>query len=177
MVRSDNSGVKVKTKSNFAVSILLALLIAMQTILLLGHQCSLFFHKIAMDWSVEKSMTQDILSFSTSEFEKVRINNRELLIGGQYFDIIKKEINGDTVTVYGIYDHREKELKNQIAGKMEQKAAQRLSLLFKFIYLSAENTGLDLVMSPPSKTARSHFYFDFSLPDGAFRGVFKPPLS
>jgi hypothetical protein len=167
----------VQIKSNFAVSGLLALLIAMQTILMLWHQCNLVFHKITIEWSVEKSMELETLNFSISEFKKVRINNSELLICDQYFDIIKKEISGQRVTVYGIYDHREKEIKNEIAGKMEQKTGHRLALLFKFICLPAENTDIDLVMSSLCKTARSHFYYDFSLPDGAFRGLIKPPLS
>lgn len=149
----------------------------MHTMVLLGHQLVLACYKIAVHGQIEKSMDWDTLHFTATEFENVRLNSRELLVCGLYFDIMSKEVKGDKITVRGVYDHHEKTLKSRITGKLEQKAAHRMSGLQKNLYLPLGETGIAMKIEPCFVKAKTVFYSSGFLPEGGICTIFRPPIS
>ncbi len=166
----------MKQRVHQCIVILLALLVAMQTLLLLGHQMALSVHKMAVERQLYKSAETTTIILSATEFNNAKVESKELIIAGRYFDIIKLRAEDDCVMVTGFFDHEEKILKKNIEGKLEHQAADKLSHFLKWLLMAPVGSTLESLQAF-AETRFSHQFVYHSHMTSALKGTpFKPPI-
>jgi hypothetical protein len=108
---------------------------------------------------------------TSREFKESVSGTREVMVGTRWFDIVHRELSGDTVILRGHFDDKEGFLRQLISGVSNDPSPDAPPLLFQFYF----NNGLmqQLIVYRFSHRLRSHnvqLYLPF------FRDtVFRPP--
>ncbi len=104
--------------------------------------------------------------------------NKEVEIHGRMFDIKHFEINGSQITLTGLYDEEEHELKKGLAGLMKQKKdgtepLNQLVLKFIFAVTLNNNDTYNSTEAYPAYTTAYAFYNEKAKPQ--YKLVTTPP--
>lgn len=93
----------------------------------------MFFLKIEMKEKLEATADIITLQMPVAQFSTYKINSKELLIHGQYFDFKTTEVSGDSIRVTGIWDIKESKLKKSMDENLETNYSKKAFRLFPIL--------------------------------------------
>jgi len=100
------------------------------------------WHQYSFRETAALQKNQTVLFFSVSEWEKLcRGNKQEICWNGKMFDVFRVEKENQQIRVYGQFDSREDQLKEQIRGKKTMNDQVQQAGFFPFYF---EETDTDL---------------------------------
>lgn len=130
-----------------------------------------------MSERLEKTPLQTI----TADIAEVRWvkKNKEVEVHGRMFDVKKFQVNGNKITLTGLYDNEEHALKKELAGLHKQKkdnSAPIKQLVLKFLNASAINEIYSAVEFYTGKnTVKEYFPYKDDLVNRFIRVITPPP--
>lgn len=161
------------------ISLLLACMLLFEHIgLAIIYQCQSISHKEQIKEFLEKDIPTQTLTFTPKVFENYRINKKELLINGRYFDIKKMVSKDQQICVTGIWDDQEKQLKNQVNQMVAVGFCDKAVKLYPILYTPCilVSTGLPFIGMPQNDDFPIHFYLD-GYSYYYFPPLIKPPVA
>ncbi|MBL0025029.1 MAG: hypothetical protein IPO98_08470 [Saprospiraceae bacterium] len=113
------------------ISLLLALCIIFENIIVIGfyHFQSLSIYSEVKN-RIEQGSPTEYLVLPAAEFNKFKINKKELVINGKYFDIKNISLKNNVITVSGFWDVKETALIKQLVQKLDLEFVKKILKLF-----------------------------------------------
>jgi hypothetical protein len=99
------------------------------------------------------------ISLTISEFKKAKIEDNELLLNGEMFDVAYFEVDQSGVIVYGLFDVRENELLNSLRGQSSRQTQNETSsqVITRFLAL---NYLVEYFLLPDNESLQRLIQFD-----------------